>query len=119
MHRGGQVLVKQRRATVTDDEIAVGSVADRCLLSGVIQTSHFKGVRTVFDPSATLIAILRCSAARASCSSPDIFADGGKESVSLFDLNTFNLNVVRHALLSLISARWASDACNNSSTRVA
>jgi hypothetical protein len=37
-------------ATVADDDIAIGSVADRCLLSGVIQTSHFKGVRTVFDP---------------------------------------------------------------------
>jgi hypothetical protein len=35
-------------------DIAVGSVADRCLLSGVIQTSHFKGVRTIFDPIRTL-----------------------------------------------------------------
>jgi hypothetical protein len=33
-----------------DDDIAISSVADRCLLSGAIQTSHFKGVRTVFDP---------------------------------------------------------------------
>ena len=32
----------------------VGSVADRCLPSGVIQTSHFGGATTVFDPSATL-----------------------------------------------------------------
>ena len=38
---------------VAGDDIAVGSVADRCLLSGVIQTSHFKGVRTVFDPEQT------------------------------------------------------------------
>jgi hypothetical protein len=30
---------------------AIGSVAHRCLLSGVKQTSHFKGVRTVFDPN--------------------------------------------------------------------
>jgi hypothetical protein len=41
-------------ATVAEDDIAIGSVADRCLLSGVIQTSHFKGVRTVFDPERTL-----------------------------------------------------------------
>jgi hypothetical protein len=33
--------------------IAIGSVADRCLLSGVMQTPHFKGVRTVFDPELT------------------------------------------------------------------
>jgi hypothetical protein len=44
------VLVRELRSTVADDDIATGSVADRCLLSGVIQTSHFKGVRTVFDP---------------------------------------------------------------------
>ena len=40
-------------AAVAGDDIAVGSVADRCLPSGVIQTSYFKGVRTVFDPTAT------------------------------------------------------------------
>src|ERR1700682_5702492 len=34
-------------STVADDDIAIGSVADRCLLSGVIQTSHFEGVTTV------------------------------------------------------------------------
>ncbi len=48
------MLVGERRATVADDDIAIGSVADRCLLSGVVQTSHFKGVRTVFDPKLTL-----------------------------------------------------------------
>ena len=32
-----------------DNFIVHGAVADRCLLSGVIQTSHFKGVTTVFD----------------------------------------------------------------------
>jgi len=47
MHRGGKVLVSELRSTVADDDIAVGGEADRCLLSGVIQTSHFKGVRTV------------------------------------------------------------------------
>jgi hypothetical protein len=36
--------------TVADDDIGVGGVADGCLLSGVKQTSHFKGVTTVFDP---------------------------------------------------------------------
>jgi len=51
MHLGGEVLVSELRSTVADDDIAIGSVADRCLLSGVIQTSHFKGVRTVFDPN--------------------------------------------------------------------
>jgi hypothetical protein len=42
------VLVIDRCCTVADDDIAIRSVADRCLLSGVIQTSHFKGVTTVF-----------------------------------------------------------------------
>ena len=40
---------------VAGDAIAVGSVADRCLLSGgVIQTSHFEGVRTAFDPEPSI-----------------------------------------------------------------
>ena len=34
MHGGGEVLVSELRSTVTDDDIAIGSVADRCLLSG-------------------------------------------------------------------------------------
>jgi hypothetical protein len=49
MDLGGEVLVGGLRSTVADDSI--GSVADRCLLSGIKQTSHFKGVRTVFDRS--------------------------------------------------------------------
>src|SRR5258706_7844028 len=53
MHSGGKVLVSELGATVADDDIAIGSVADRCLLSGVIQTSHFKGVRTGLDPERT------------------------------------------------------------------
>jgi hypothetical protein len=48
------VLVGQLRSTVADDDIAIGSVADRCLLWGVKQTSHFKGVRTVFDPEPVI-----------------------------------------------------------------
>jgi hypothetical protein len=32
------VLVGRLRSTVAGDEIAVGSAADRCLLSGVMQT---------------------------------------------------------------------------------
>ena len=40
--------------TVADDDIGVGGVADGCLLSGVKQTSHFKGVTTVFDPKADI-----------------------------------------------------------------
>jgi hypothetical protein len=40
-------------AFVADDDIAIGSVADRRLLSGAKQTFHFKGVRTVFDPERT------------------------------------------------------------------
>lgn len=51
MDRVGEVLVGQLRSTVAGDDIAIGSVADRCLLSGIKQTSHFKGVRTVFDPN--------------------------------------------------------------------
>jgi hypothetical protein len=54
MDLGGEVLVSELRSTVAGDDIAIGSVADRCLLSGVIQTSHFKGVRTVFDPQRSL-----------------------------------------------------------------
>lgn len=50
----GRMLVMDRRCTVADDDIAIGSVADRRLLSGVKQKSHFKGVRTVFDPHRTL-----------------------------------------------------------------
>jgi hypothetical protein len=50
----GRMLVMDRRCTVADDDdIAIGSVADRRLLSGVKQKSHFKGVRTVFDPKPT------------------------------------------------------------------
>jgi hypothetical protein len=49
-----EVARKCRELTVAGDGIAIGSVADRCLLSGVIQTSHFKGVTTVFDPSRML-----------------------------------------------------------------
>jgi hypothetical protein len=45
-------------STVADDDIAIGSVADRCLLSGVKQKSHFKGVRTVFDPELTSPTVL-------------------------------------------------------------
>jgi hypothetical protein len=40
MDLGGEVLVSELRS-VTDDDIAFGSVADRCLLRGVEQTSHF------------------------------------------------------------------------------
>ncbi len=47
------MLVGGLGSSVADDDIAIGSVADRCLVSGVKQTSHFKGVRTVFDPSET------------------------------------------------------------------
>jgi hypothetical protein len=52
MHHGGEVLVTELRSTAGDDDIAIGSAADRCLLSAVIQTSHFKGVTTVFDPDS-------------------------------------------------------------------
>ena len=54
MDLGGEVLVGELGAAVADGDIAIGSVADRCLLSGVIQTSHFKRVRTAFDPKRTL-----------------------------------------------------------------
>jgi hypothetical protein len=63
MDLGSQMLVGGLRSTVADDDIAIGkrlgsglviaAAADRCLFSGVIQTSHFKGVRTVFDPTQT------------------------------------------------------------------
>ena len=46
------VLVSELRSTVADDDSAIGSVADRCLLSGVKQKSNFKGVRTVFEQVA-------------------------------------------------------------------
>jgi hypothetical protein len=62
MDPGGEVLGGELRCTVADDDIAVGSEADRCQLSGVIQTSDFKGVRTVFDPfrkSRSFIGSLR------------------------------------------------------------
>ena len=57
------MLVGELRAAVADDDIAIGEPvgigtlhrggADRCLLSGVIQTSHFNGVRTVFGTKRT------------------------------------------------------------------
>jgi hypothetical protein len=53
MDLGGEVLVSELRSTVADDDVGVGSVADRCLLSGVIQTSCVEGVTTVFDPERT------------------------------------------------------------------
>jgi hypothetical protein len=53
MDLGGEVLVSELRSTVADDDVGVGSVADRCLLSGIKQTSHFKGVTTVLDPQQT------------------------------------------------------------------
>ena len=34
MHRGGEVLVNELGVAVADDDIAIGSLADRCLLSG-------------------------------------------------------------------------------------
>jgi hypothetical protein len=57
MDLGGEVLVNELRSAIAGDDIAIGSVADRCLLSGVKQTSHFKGVRTVFDPTATFVPV--------------------------------------------------------------
>jgi hypothetical protein len=50
MNLGGEVLVFRLRCAVAGDDIAIGSVADRCLLSGVKQKSYFEGVRTVFGP---------------------------------------------------------------------
>jgi hypothetical protein len=54
----GQMFVGRLGTAVADDDIAIGEGigiriahrggADRRLLSGVKQTSHFKGVRTVF-----------------------------------------------------------------------
>jgi hypothetical protein len=55
MNFGSKVLVKERRPTMADDHITIGSIADRCQLSGVKQTSHFKGVRTGFDPTETFV----------------------------------------------------------------
>jgi len=37
MDLGGEVLVGQLRSTVADDEIAIGSLAERYLLSGLTQ----------------------------------------------------------------------------------
>jgi hypothetical protein len=34
MHRGGEVLVNEIGVSVADRDIAIGSVADRCLLRG-------------------------------------------------------------------------------------
>jgi hypothetical protein len=34
MRRGGEVLVNELGVAVADHDIAIGSVADRCLLSG-------------------------------------------------------------------------------------
>ena len=58
MNDGGQMRVGGLRSAVAVDDCAIGSIADRGLLSGVIQTSHFKGVTTVFDPTATFAHLL-------------------------------------------------------------
>jgi hypothetical protein len=43
MHRGGKVLVSELRSAVAADDIAVSSVADRCLLSGDKGDIPFQG----------------------------------------------------------------------------
>jgi hypothetical protein len=43
IHLGGEVLVGQLRSTVADNDIAVGSRADRCLLSGGKTDIPFQG----------------------------------------------------------------------------
>ena len=43
------MLVGRLRSAVADDDIGIGSVADRCLFSVVKQKSHFKGVRTTIE----------------------------------------------------------------------
>jgi len=53
MDLGGKALVSELSATAADDDIAIGSVADRCLLSGAKQTSRRKAATSVFDPDAT------------------------------------------------------------------
>jgi hypothetical protein len=42
--------VSELGSAVADDEIAIDSVADRCLLSGGKTDIPSEGVRTVFDP---------------------------------------------------------------------
>jgi hypothetical protein len=65
MHGCRKGVCRRASSTIADDGIAIGSAADRCLLSGVVQTSHFAGVRTVFDPklrpSIPHRSALRCS----------------------------------------------------------
>jgi hypothetical protein len=73
------VLVMDRGSTVADDDIAIGSVADRCLHSGVKQTSHFKGVTTVFDPNEHCVAGRQlCSFSLAARTQVDSFVHDGK-----------------------------------------
>jgi hypothetical protein len=48
MDLGGESLVRELRSTVADDDIAVGSVADRCLLSGVKTDIPFQGCQDRF-----------------------------------------------------------------------
>jgi hypothetical protein len=68
------VLVCGLGCTIADDEIAIGSVADRCLLSGVKQKSHFEGVRTIFDPYRSSSALRwRCGAVTNVVFSKNVF----------------------------------------------
>ena len=43
MDLGGEVLVGQLRSAVAGDDIAIGSAADRCLLSGGNTDIPFRG----------------------------------------------------------------------------
>jgi len=60
MDHAGEVLVSELRSTVADDDVGVGSVANRCLPSGVIQTSHFKRVTTVLSKSEPTVRLPSC-----------------------------------------------------------
>ena len=60
-----------------DDDIAIGEGgrigfghrggAGRCLLSGVTQTSHFNGVRTVFEPDSDMRKQFQVQSEKAKC----------------------------------------------------
>ena len=62
MHRGGEVFVNEPGVAVADHHIAIGSVADRCLLSGV-KHDHFRPGTTSEQHSSHSLAALELQAA--------------------------------------------------------
>ena len=75
MDLGGEVLVGQLRSAVAGDDIAIGSAADRCLLSGGNTDIPFRGrqlTRRRHEPGAKTVGLAapRAALRGPSCAIP-------------------------------------------------